>query len=75
MTSDRVIKMSFTTTDKSPSRGYLHSVDQNTRSIATPTLKHFTLNTSIWKQVHFIIKEFKKTTTTTTTETSLNKKV
>ena len=33
MTSDRVIKMSFTTTDKSPSWGYLHSVDQNTRSI------------------------------------------
>ena len=75
MNSDRVIKISLTTTDKSPSRDYLHSVDQNTRSIATPTLKHFTLNTSIWKQVYFLIKEFKKTTTTTTTETSLNKKV
>ena len=75
MTSDRVIKMSLTTTDKSSSRGYLHPVDQNTRSIATPTLKHFILNTSIWKEVHFLIKEFKKTTTTTTTETSLNKKV
>ena len=75
MTSDRVIKMSLITTEKSPSRGYIHSVDQNTRSIATPEMKHFTLNTSIWKQVHFHIKEFKKTTTTTATGTSLNKKV
>ena len=75
MTSDRVIKMSLTTTDKSSSRGYLHSVDQNTRSIATPGLKHFTLDTSIIKRVPFIIREFKKTTTTTATGTSLNKKV
>ena len=63
MTSDRVIKMSLIITEKCPSRGYIHSVDQNTRSIATPGMKHFTLNRSIWKQVHFHIKEFKKTTT------------